>query len=425
VPEQNLGAGPFIAARNFPEIPDVPNWTSLSPRFGATYDLFGNGRTALKASWGLYQVGDGTRDFTRNINPVTTTVSSANRPWTDANGDFIPQESELGPLSDAAFGQLRVRTRYTDDVREGFNIRQNNWAGSVGVQHEVRPGLGASASYFYRSYGNQQVTDNLLVGPQDYDQYCITAPTDSRLGNVSGSQICGLTDIKPAKFGQFDTVIDTIQNFDGRVKETFNGFDFTVNARFPNGASLSGGTATGKSTFDSCDLAAQDLGANILGSDVGLAVSGVIMPGSTRFCHQESPFLTQVKLFGVYPLPWAFQFSATYQNVPGPDIQATYVATNAEIVPSLGRNLSGGARNVTIHLIQPGSRYDSRRSQLDARLTRTFRFGRYRVQGMVDFYNLFNGNDTIRLNTRYGPDWLKPQQILTARMIKLGAQLDF
>jgi hypothetical protein len=106
-------------------------------------------------------------------------------------------------------------------------------------------------------------------------------------------------------------------------------------------------------------------------------------------------------------------------------ILATYVATNAEIQPSLGRPLSGGARNVTIHLIEPGKMYDDRLSQVDLRFNRTFQFTRFRVSAMVDLYNLFNSDAPISINTRFGPQWLVPEEILQARFVKVGAQIDF
>jgi hypothetical protein len=48
-----------------------------------------------------------------------------------------------------------------------------------------------------------------------------------------------------------------------------------------------------------------------------------------------------------------------------------------------------------------------------------------RVQGMFDAYNVLNGSPIPALNTRYGPSWLAPTQILTARLFKVGMQLDF
>jgi hypothetical protein len=60
------------------------------------------------------------------------------------------------------------------------------------MQHQLRTGLGVSVGYFRTWYGGFLVTDNLAVKPSDYDEYCVTAPVESRLPN-SGKQLCGLT----------------------------------------------------------------------------------------------------------------------------------------------------------------------------------------------------------------------------------------
>lgn len=54
VAAQHLEAGPFVPAHDFPRVDDVPDWRDINPRLGASYDLFGNGRTALKASLGRH-----------------------------------------------------------------------------------------------------------------------------------------------------------------------------------------------------------------------------------------------------------------------------------------------------------------------------------------------------------------------------------
>jgi hypothetical protein len=132
-----------------------------------------------------------------------------------------------------------------------------------------------------------------------------------------------------------------------------------------------------------------------------------------------------VKVAAIYPLPWGLLPSVTVQNMPGPPVRASYVATNAAIAPSLGRNLAGGVRNVELELINPRIRFEDRFTQLDVRLARIFRIGRTRVQGMFDMYNLLNASPVLALNPRYGPAWLNAQQILAARMFKVGAQFTF
>jgi hypothetical protein len=65
-------------------------------------------------------------------------------------------------------------------------------------------------------------------------------------------------------------------------------------------------------------------------------------------------------------------------------------------------------------------------SQIDMRLTKTFRFaGSRRVQAMLALYNLFNSRPVQGLNANYGASWLQAQSILTGRLLKFGTQIDW
>ena len=133
----------------------------------------------------------------------------------------------------------------------------------------------------------------------------------------------------------------------------------------------------------------------------------------------------------VYPLPWELQTSATYQNMSGIPIAATYPATNAEIKPSLGRDLAacrGAAtctQNVTIDLIPSNSMFEDRLQQVDLRFTRLFVMGRTRVRGNFDIYNLLNASAILSENLGYGSEWLRPVQVLGGRVFKFSGQFDF
>jgi outer membrane receptor for Fe3+-dicitrate len=58
VAEQTSPAGRFVGERHFDRIPNLPNFIDWVPRFGAAYDLTGNGKTGLKFSVGRYMEQD-------------------------------------------------------------------------------------------------------------------------------------------------------------------------------------------------------------------------------------------------------------------------------------------------------------------------------------------------------------------------------
>jgi hypothetical protein len=92
--------------------------------------------------------------------------------------------------------------------------------------------------------------------------------------------------------------------------------------------------------------------------------------------------------------------------------------------PSLGRALSGGAANVTVAILEPGSIYGDRRNQLDLRIAKVLRFSQMRTTLGIDIANATNANPVLTQNPAYAA-WLTPQTILTARFVKLSAQLNF
>jgi hypothetical protein len=431
-PLQVLGAGKFVPERRFEPLKNIPNYQNISPRVGVAYDVFGNGKTALKASLGRYP------DIIRTAsgNPASNLTRTTTRTWNDANRNYVPDcdlrnpvsNGECGPWSNLTFGQL-VGSRYADGVLSGWNREYANWQGSVALQHELRPGFGVSVGYFRTWYVGDAggsgipnaettltVTDNLKVAPSDFDQYCITAPTDSRLPN-SGQQLCGLFDVRPSLFGQTDNVIKSAEEFGRRKTRVFNGVDLTTNARFGRGGQLSGGVSIGRMVVDNC------------------VVVDSPQDGRPGFCRTKRPWgaATDVKFLVVYPLPYDIQTSAIYQNSSGIPITANYVVTNAQIASSLGRNLSDCAigaatcnANRTIALIPDNSMFEPRAQQLDLRFTRTFRFGgTRRFRPSLDIYNLFNAATVLAMNTTYGQSWKDVTQILNGRQLRVGAQFDF
>jgi hypothetical protein len=445
IPESHLPAGPYVPARDFPEVKHSPRWENLSPRLGAAYDLFGTGRTALKVALGRYPA----RNTGVGVNlPVSNQPTSTTMAWNDANGNFVPDcdlrnpvaNGECGAWGDRTFGQVREgNTVFADDARGGYNLENYNWQGNVSVQHQLRANMGLTVSYFRTWYGGFQALDNTLVTPADYDPFCITAPTDSRLpSNVSGKQFCGLYDINPAKFGQ-NNFLRTQASHYGKMSEVFDGVDVTIGARFGRGGQVQGGLATGRVVTDNCDLTIDSPSTATAGTPAGAALALPVVDMRPGFCKVSRPWSssTQVKFSVVYPLPWDFQASTIYQNIPGVPIRATYVASNAEIRPSLGRHLASCPSQTAatcnqnypaIDLIPPFSLYGDRIQQVDLRLTRNFPLGTRRLQGNFDVYNILNAATVQNEQAAYrvaNNQWRNAIQVMGGRLIKFSAQLTF
>jgi hypothetical protein len=388
-------------------------YKDLSPRLGGTYDLFGDGKTAVKASLGRYMSAllplDGWPVGTQLVNRVT-------RSWVDANRDFVPdcvlqnplQNGECGTISDLRFGQAIPSANFDPASLQGWGARPYNWEFSAGVERQLIPRLGVEAVYFRRWYGNFSVTDNRAVGANDFSPFSVTAPSDPRLPGGGGYVVGGLFDLNPNKVGQVDNYTTFADNFGGR-SERWHGVDITTRARVREGLLLQGGVSTGQTTLDSCNLRA------------ALIETAQLNP----FCRVEGAFRTHVSFLGTYTVPVVdVRVAGTLQNVPGPEILANVVYSNAQVQPSLGRPLSGGAANVTVNVVDPGTLYGERLTELDLRFSKLFRFGVTRTTVNLDVYNALNGNVARSLNNNYAT-WLRPTAILDARLFKISAQVDF
>jgi hypothetical protein len=413
---------PWIAPRKFDPVYNIPNWKDFNPRFGAAYDLFGDGKTAIKVQLGRYVSKIGT-DLAEAINPVVTSVNTTTRFWTDANKNFVPdcdlgnfgQNGECTPISNQNFGKNNPSaTVYDPAVLNGYGVRDYNWDFSTEIQHELFTGFAINAGYdhntggYYRQTGSRQrVTDNLLVTSADYDPFCVTAPSDTRLPGGGGYQVCGLYNVSDAKFGKVQNVVTSTDKF-GKFDSKNDFFNVNFSARLIHQIRLNGGFDTGRSLADNCFV--------------------VDSPQNLLYCHVVTPFKaqTQFKVNGVVPLPKDVVVAFAYQNDSGPTFNATWTAP-ASAVTGLGRPLSGGATTVaSVPLVAPQTLFAPRISRLDVRAGKGIRLTRkIKIQANVDAYNLFNVSSVRSLTSTFGANWQRPTQILDPRIVQLSGTLSF
>ena len=394
----SVPATPFLGARDFPGIDDAPNFKDVTHRVGAAYDVFGDGKTAIKGSWGRYLMALGPTDA-EAFAPVNAVVTEAQRLWIDANTDFRPDcdltnfaaNGECSAIFQPQFGELAPSTTWPLSERIGWNKRAYNEQISVALQQELFPGVGLEVSYHRTVWKNASAIVNEALTPADFTPYCVTAPTDARLGGVSGSQVCGLFDVIPAKFGQLQQVRRLAKNVAGATDEPdeiFNGVDIAVNARFGEGGVLTGGVTIGRSVFDMCW---QNNLPHVQQRQIGSRDQVALLARSDQFCRIVPPWWdgngSQIKFQAVYPLPRDFVVSGTFKHLPGIPNPARFNYSNAIAAASLGRDFSScrGAVPCTdsgsVELLPApggrggafvGSKYDDRLTQVDLRLAWTY-----------------------------------------------------
>jgi hypothetical protein len=427
----------------------VLNWKDVSPRVGVSYDVFGNGKTAVKASFARYVNGVGLAALstTDNANPEVSVGQTDTRAWKDLDGNGSPFNSagqiQLNELTNStstpSFGKNQPASTTTDpSVLNGWGKRGYNTEWSLSVQQELMPRVSLNGGWFRRSFGNQTVTvDNRYnFTNSSFDgPFCANAPADPNLPGGGGYQVCGLYDIKQSSVNLLLPVNNTITFSDNYGGETniFSGFDVSTRATFRRGGFVQGGVTLGKRVFDQCNL----VNAGIVSAVItALTEVAEIFPDGTRACHQDLPYRPDFKLSGSYTLPFDIIISPAYQFVRGvqnggaaPSILATWSTTPAAAT-TLGHAYSAGATTKSVNLIAVGANYgNDNLNQLDVRFSKRLRFNRTTFRVDLDAYNIFNSDwpfaVTNTFSTAANSAYLRPTNVLQARFFKIGAQFDF
>jgi hypothetical protein len=427
---------------------------------GLAYDVFGNGKTAIKANlskYWQYAANDGVYIGT---NPAATFAQTANRAWNDRttfpagdprNGNFVPDcdlniaaaNGECAALDNQNFFAFRdtgsVRSTATvvsPDLLSGWNVRPYDWQFGVSVQQQVLPRVSVELGYSRRSWGNLTFTDNRAVGPADYDQYRFTVPNDDRL--PTGGETLNYYMLKPAAFGRVDNYLAPAKDY-GDPTFYWQGMEMTVNARMNNGLTLQGGFTTGGGVRDLCELAGKL-------PEIYSQPASFLNQKDVAACSISEPWLYAWRGLANYLVPKVdVQVSAIMRSQPnlaatndpasnGLSMSAFYFETRANIEAQLGRPVAGGVPLTTLDMVRLGDVYPDRLNTVDMRVAKVLRFGRFRANVGFDLYNLFNANTGVFTNatTGFNPNWgtdgstyLRPNAILNPRYARFNATVDF
>jgi hypothetical protein len=394
IPAQSSPAGTWVPARSFAEVP-LPTYKDWSPRVGVAIDLFGNAKTALRASWGRYIAQD-VASLASRYNPLA--LQSDSRSWTDQNGNDVAEPAEIGPSTNRSFGLAAGTTSPDPNLARGYNYLFN-----VGLQHQLLSRLSVSAGYYHRRYGNLLWTDNVLTTPDSYTRIDIADP-------LNPGTTMPIYNLRPEFLG----LVQNIDRNSANNQTLYDGIELSTMLRFGKGGTLIAGLASGLTRYNTCEV--ED-------------------PNLTRFCNESDydiPWRTQGKISGNYPLPWGVSASVVFQTLPGLSRTAlvglqgtptrpgnlTYVVTRAQI-PTLT------LPSVTASLSPAGTYFYERQNQLDLKFSKSITYGRLRFEPQLGIFNALNASTVLSQNNTFGPSLGQVQRILDGRVVRFGVQLDF
>jgi hypothetical protein len=433
-PEQTVGPVRFFpTAVTYPYTTGVEGYHDLWPRAGVAYDLFGNGKTALKVNFGRYLEAAQNQGLFTALNPTSRLSTTTTRSWTDANKNFAPDCNLLnaslqdlratggdlcGPNVNTNFGTQVFESTLDPDLLSGWGLRSGDWQIGASIQQEVLPRVSLEFGYQRRWLVNFLVTDNRARGPEDHTEFGINIPLDERLPGGGGGVLNGLYNVTATASGRLNDNFQTLASRYGDQSQVANSFNMNVTARQRFGLTLQGGFNVIKTDSDYCDV------RRAIPEWTVIFAQSPVNP----WCDTSTGWITRATALGSYMVPRIdVQVAGTLRSDQGSDLAANWVAPNSATV-GLNRAFAGVAgQTITVNLIEPGTLYGDRVNQFDLRVAKILRFGRTRTNIGFDLYNVFNRAAILTYNQSFIPGgaWLQPLTVQQSRFAKFSAQIDF
>ena len=435
----------------FDRTDSVTGYHDITPRMGLAYDVFGNGRTAVKVNAGKYlaaAVADGI--YSSNspaLNYVRTIGGLNGRGWTDSNRNYVVDCDLLNPASqnlsatggdvcspltggNLNFGSVVQNTFIDPDVLSGWGVRQYNWNFGASVQHQIVPRVSVDVGYNRRWWGNFLTTVNQLVSAADYQTWTLPIPNDPDLPGGGGGTASYVAITEAASLLGSRSYQTKESNFADARTAYWHGVDVNANARMADRVTLQVGTTTGRGVRNTCDL--WEARPELQGSNRADACD-VVEPWMTNFRGLASYRVPAIDVLISSTLRSTRTIAGGENASNGTSLNANYQLPNTVVQQYLGRLPAGAqaTQTTTVNLAVPSAIYPpERRTQIDVRFAKILRFGARRLDVGADVYNLLNANtatafDQTYLFTNNGDTWLNPTSIMAPRLVRFNATLTF
>jgi hypothetical protein len=394
VPAQERSANRFIGPATFPE-KEIKQSRGVW-RLGASYDVTGSGRTAVKASYSRYALQVGI-DRVTNINPLSN--GSRTCPWTDPNGDGRFQDSEITVSQCSAFSG-GATTNYADGIRWPYSDEA-----TAGVETQLPGAVRVGAMFYYRTNRDQFGDRNIAVPTSAYTQHNVTIPNGpgGGPGNTNQQAITVPVWNLPANLASAD---QTIRDNQSVLDTEYKGIEFTATKRFSTKWQMQAGLTFGK-------------------NEGGIGAAGDLNdPNPTRFPRGiiGNDSERALRISGSYELPYGISFAGSMLANNGYPYVSTYSLSRAAAATQ-GITLTRATQ--TIQLSERGEERFPNVTMVDLRLSRRFRFGTRSFQPTIDFFNVTNTDTKDNQNNAVGANYLLPTSILAPRIIRIGFSLNF
>jgi hypothetical protein len=404
LPEQgNAGTGPF-ATKNIFEYKgedNYPIYSTFVPRVSAVYDVTGEGRVALRGSYGRY-VG-GSSGASANPGPGAGDVNPnaiITRTYSGWRGEipFDPNVPNGARLTSTSGGGVN---RTIDPNLKGPFVDEYTAGLDLGLSRV----LTLQFNYVRKIDGNSNKSINLAL---PYEAYTVaTTRTDPGRDNVTGT-----ADDRPIVIYSVPSTYPTFgQNVERRVQaegnNRYHAFGLTLNKQYSNKYSF----------LVSFDTDYRDLRDNApRNPNEALYGPGTTTGnnyGITNFQFARPSWNYAMRVSGTYQLPWGINYGSSLNAQSG-----DYFAREVQV-------RDGNNTNVVVRIEPQAGRYGWTKIW-DNRISKRFKtFGNQSIEAELNIYNSLNTNTIVDQTNRNGSTYLQPDEIIAPRIMRVGVKYRF
>lgn len=401
LPEQgNPGTGPFstknIYAYKGEE--NYPIYSTFVPRVSAVYDLTGEGRIAIRGSYGRYTGGSSGASANpgpgaADVNPnaiVTKTYSN----W-DGSIPYVPVAANLTSTSGGGTNRTidqNLKGPYVDEYTAGMDVGLNR---TMTVQF----------NYVRKIDGNGNKSINLAL---PYNAYTVTTTAiDPGRDNVTGTADDRTLTVYavPRTYPTFGQTIERIVQAEGNNR--YHAFGVTFNKQYANNWSFLFSFDTDKR--DLRDNAPRNPNEALYGPGTTTGTNF----GITNFQFARPSWNHAMRISGTYLLPGGITYAASFNAQSG-----DYYFREVQV---------RDANNATVAIrVDPQAGRYAWTKLWDNRFSKRFKtFGSQSIEGELNIYNTLNTNTITGQTNRNGSTYLQPTDIIAARVMRVGVKYRF
>jgi len=388
-------------------------WNPVSPRLHVAYDVTGDGKTLLKAGWGVYVHQRGI-DELQMANALADSVATYT--WHDNNGnklfdpgevnfdpngsDFVARRVEVGQALSGAVPNPNEREPMTDEF-------------SVSFERQLIPNLAVRATGIYsREHNTYRVQNNKR--PYDVYNIPVTARDPGPDGRLNTADDPGTTVTYweyPVEY-QGAAFQEPMLVNDKRSEGNYKSIEVAASKRMSNRWMM---MASYSATKLHVPFVANTAGLTDFTGGGGLTVILATFDPNAEIFSANNTWEWIGRLSGAYVFPGDVTMSTNFEQRSGDPWARQVSVTGGRTIPQNRQRVEpiGARRLDTINILNV-------RAEKGVRLA-----GGQRVAVQLNIYNALNSNTATAVTPLSGPNFNIPTAIVRPRLAEVGLTYSF